>query len=169
MRFRFARAYNSIQFCLRERGNSPGKTIKKIEMKKIAGLLLCMGILLVGQIAYASPPGDVEQYETTVGISDTPAVEAGYTVNIEVLTLVSHWAAAQATLDLRAEISRVTDTTPFDSMIAGLRANAANREIVARLIDEMTVHRWRDYSNRYAGVPIDMIYRPGWKRKVCEG
>jgi uncharacterized membrane-anchored protein YjiN (DUF445 family) len=131
-----------------------------------------MGIFLVGQVAYGFSPGDAQQRETTVGIADTPAVGRGLTqLDIETLERVSAQAMQWALTDTAAELAKVTDTSAITRVVAELQANAVDRALVAKLIKRMERHRWRNYSNHYARacVPIDKIYRPGWKGKMCEG
>jgi hypothetical protein len=145
-------------------------------MKKLLGFFLCMGILLSGlTVAYGSPPGNEKaQHETTTVITDAPDIETELGLSasdIETLRLVSHQAAEQATLDLRAEIAMVTDA-PFDSILAELQANAVNRVQVtgpkSNTRSQKSVHRWRSYP-KGNDTPVYVIYRPGWNRKVCEG
>ncbi|MDR2890754.1 MAG: hypothetical protein LBV18_04010 [Alistipes sp.] len=127
-------------------------------MKKILGLLFCMGIFLIGHsAAYGSPPGGEKvQHETTTAITVAPAIDAGHGLSasdIETLERASDRAWNQVLADHAAE----------------LQANAVDRVLVAKLTKKMDRHRWRNYSNRRADPPIYIVYRPGWNRKVCEG
>ncbi len=124
-----------------------------------------MGIVLAGAATvYGSPPGaEKAQYELAVDVGHYGLSPE----TVVILEAASERAWQQAWNDTAVERARVMDTLGITQAIAELKANAVNHELVYRLIEDCSVHRWRGLSK--SNVPDNKIYRPGWNRKVCEG
>ncbi len=142
-------------------------------MKKILGLILCTGLLLVGLAAAhgSSPTLEKVQHETAIATAGTSTPEMGRVEFIAKLELALERAAQKAWEDTAAERAKVMDTSDIQQMIAELKANTVSRRQVARLSNAMgrrgSVHRWCGCSGRYD--PGNTGYSTEWGRKICEG
>jgi len=140
-------------------------------MRKILGLMLCVGFCLAGLAAsHGAPLPDVGvQYEVTADVGSAVTLE-----RFETLTRISRLAAEQTSAEYAERIAALTGVpdfasvtaTPFDPAVGELQPDATCRKPVIRLIDT-DYHRWR---RRHAeSILADNIYRPVWNRRVCEG
>lgn len=114
-----------------------------------------MGIFCVGA-AFASPPVNETPPVGITVAADTSPLDVGYTVCEPVV------------VELRYEAATATAVGSVTGLYA-VAIGADNRFDVTVPVRSVWAHRWRDNSTGYAYTPVNMIYRPGWMRKVCEG
>lgn len=112
-----------------------------------------MGIFCAGAV-FASPPTETSHEIVTV-ITDTSPTDQGYTLG------------ARADVVLNFEAVTAPDSLDAGHYPAALAVD--NRVDIVVPVSTIWVYRWRDNYDGYAYDPVNMTYRPGWKRKVCEG